>query len=218
MQSDRPVVAGSDDRSVAVGSDGITQRDAAAPAVGLDGGRTAAVDAVIASLRARQPRPALVVPKPWVPWDADIQRRLVAGDLAAAPVKLRTGLMLWNDALGESHVLSQGIADADGAYWHGIMHRREGDLDNAAHWFRRVGAHPAFSAVQAAAVAIAREAGLGGNTWAADLATDLVARPWDPHRFIALCAAARETPGPHPVLERIQVAEIECLLGLVTMR
>ncbi len=180
------------------------------------GGSAAVADGVaqaIERLRARAPLPPLFPARPWVPWDGEVHRRLTTGDLAEVPAKVRAGLLLWNDALDEAHALSQGIAGADGAYWHGIMHRREGDLDNAGYWFRRVGAHPAFAPLRAAAVAIARAAGREGNAWAAELAQTLDGGPWDPHRFITLCGGTRHTTGPHPVLERIQVAEIECLLG-----
>jgi len=172
----------------------------------------AGVAGVITRLRSRAPLPLLFPARPWAAWDAGMHRRLTSGDLTAAPAKVRAGLLLWNDALEDSHAVAQGIEDADGAYWHGIMHRREGDLDNAGYWFRRVGSHPAFPAVQAQAVEIARAAGLGGNAWAAELARSLEPGPWDPHRFIALCGGTRNSAGPHPVLERIQVAEFECLL------
>lgn len=170
-----------------------------------------ALDAVVAALTSRRPLPALFPTPPWTPWDADLRRRLVDGDLAALPPSVRAGLHLWNDALGEAHTLVQGMADADGAYWHGIMHRREGDLENADYWFRRVGTHPIFPAVRTAALNIAREAAAGGNAWAGGLAETLAAGPWDPHRFIALCGQAR-SGGPHPVLEGIQAAECACLL------
>lgn len=54
------------------------------------------------------------------------------------------GLWLRFDCLDESHAVSQALDTADGAFWHGIMHRREGDFGNAKYWFRRVGAHPAL--------------------------------------------------------------------------
>lgn len=60
---------------------------------------------------------------------------------------LAAGLWLYVDELDRSHRISQGIDDATGAFWHGIMHRREGDFSNSHYWFNRVGAHPAMSAI-----------------------------------------------------------------------
>ncbi len=54
------------------------------------------------------------------------------------------GLWLRFDWLDESHAVSQSLDTADGAFWHGIMHRREGDYGNAKYWLRRVGPHPAL--------------------------------------------------------------------------
>ena len=51
------------------------------------------------------------------------------------------GLWLLAGELDRSHELSQAIETATGSYWHGIMHRREGDFWNSKYWFRRVGRH-----------------------------------------------------------------------------
>ena len=56
--------------------------------------------------------------------------------------KLKAGLWLLAGDLDASHEFSQSIDDPDGSFWHGIMHRREGDFGNAKYWFRRVGDHP----------------------------------------------------------------------------
>ena len=48
---------------------------------------------------------------------------------------VRSGLFLYFSALDESHRISQGIATSSGSYWHGIMHRQEGDWSNAKYWF-----------------------------------------------------------------------------------
>ena len=53
-----------------------------------------------------------------------------------------SALLLHNNFLDESHVISQEIETVEGSYWHGIMHRREPDAGNAKYWFRRVGPHP----------------------------------------------------------------------------
>jgi len=47
---------------------------------------------------------------------------------------------LWEDARGrwsEAHGLAQDIDDDTGAWIHAYLHRREGDLANAAYWYRR---------------------------------------------------------------------------------
>jgi hypothetical protein len=61
--------------------------------------------------------------------------------LAGRP-ELAAALWLYVDDLERSHVISQGIFDATGSYWHGIMHRREGDFSNSHYWFRQTGPHP----------------------------------------------------------------------------
>src|SRR5262245_30533650 len=43
-------------------------------------------------------------------------------DMAAACL---AGLWLYHDFLDESHQISQDLAGPTGAYWHGLMHRRE---------------------------------------------------------------------------------------------
>lgn len=55
-----------------------------------------------------------------------------------------SGTWLYHDFLDESHTISQDLDDWFGSYWHGIMHRREPDADNAKYWFRRVPANPIF--------------------------------------------------------------------------
>ena len=52
------------------------------------------------------------------------------------------GLWLLYDFLDESHTISQSLDTLEGSYWHGIMHRREPDYENAKYWFRRVPVHP----------------------------------------------------------------------------
>lgn len=51
------------------------------------------------------------------------------------------GLWLLAGDLEASHEISQSDHSPEGSFWHGIMHRREGDFGNAKYWFRRVGRH-----------------------------------------------------------------------------
>ena len=67
-------------------------------------------------------------------------------ELALSPA-LCAALWLYVDELDRSHVISQGIDDATGSFWHGIMHRREGDFSNSHYWFNRVGKHPAMAGI-----------------------------------------------------------------------
>ena len=102
-------------------------------------------------------------------------------DMAAACL---AGLWLYHDFLDQSHRLSQEIDTPSGCYWHGILHRREPDFENAKYWFRRVGDHPVFPAVR---VAAAELAAAGPQPAAAFLTRQ---NAWDPFAFIDLCEAS----------------------------
>ena len=92
-------------------------------------------------------------------------------------------LWLYHDFLDKSHRISQSLHGREGSYWHGIMHRREGDYPNAKYWFRRVGAHPIHEALGRSARTLAQEAAAGGTSIRASSG-------WDPAEFVDLCAAA----------------------------
>jgi hypothetical protein len=93
------------------------------------------------------------------------------------------GLWLFHDFLDESHRISQGLHSREGSYWHGIMHRREGDFSNAKYWLRRVGAHPIHEALKGRARALLRGA-------TDDVRALRSQAPWDPYAFVDLCQAA----------------------------
>ena len=60
---------------------------------------------------------------------------------------VRSLLLLTAGDLERAHRLVQEASDADGTYIHGIVHRTEGDFDNARYWFRRTAVHPAAAEI-----------------------------------------------------------------------
>lgn len=62
---------------------------------------------------------------------------------ASPPAGLNLALRaLWYDANGDwaqAHSTAQEDQSADGAWVHAYLHRVEGDLSNAAYWYRRAG-------------------------------------------------------------------------------
>jgi len=60
-------------------------------------------------------------------------------------------LALWHDARGDwaaAHEAAQAEVTAQGAWVHAYLHRKEGDLANAAYWYRRSGRPPATGALE----------------------------------------------------------------------
>jgi hypothetical protein len=135
--------------------------------------------------------------------DAFLPRSVVDRDAANA---CRAGLWLLYNFLDESHAISQELPDPDGAYWHGLMHRREMDFSNSKYWFRRVGDHPIFPALHAAA----RESAAGEtHSSARFLATGAA---WDPFAFVDLCEASLCGRSPcEDLCRRIQQREWQLL-------
>lgn len=117
---------------------------------------------------------------------------LTASDLCGGSVHDRdaadaclAALWLRNGFLEESHTISQHLSTREGSWWHGIMHRREGDFDNATYWFRRVGDHPLLPRLGRYIARLVPEGAATGKV--AFLGSG---EPWDPCRFTSLCAMA----------------------------
>ncbi len=92
---------------------------------------------------------------------------------------MRSGLWTYHSCFDEAHKIAQDIHNAEGSYWHAILHRREPDAWNSGYWFRQVGVHPVFAELRVEAEAL-------GYT-----------KPgkWDPIAFIDYCEEARENSG-----------------------
>jgi hypothetical protein len=118
-----------------------------------------------------------------------------------------SGVWLLHDFLDESHTISQEIDTASGSFWHGIMHRREGDFSNAKYWFRRVGRHPAFEAIGQRAAELAA---VRGDEQA--IKKLISSSSWDPFAFVDLCESSLHGRGTSLELcLDIQQAEWELL-------
>lgn len=135
--------------------------------------------------------------------DAFAPHKIVDSEMAEACL---AGLWLMYDDLDRSHTISQSIETPTGSFWHGIMHRREGDFGNSKYWFHRVGAHPIFPSLLESVRELAPQ-----NGDDRDVARLAEAATWDPFRFVDLCSAAvkgRSTAGRHCQL----IQQRECRL------
>ncbi len=121
-------------------------------------------------------------------------------NMASAAV---AGVWLLHDHLDDSHRLSQGIPTGTGSFWHGIMHRREGDYSNAKYWFRNAGDHPIQGRLAAVALELATPH-RANNVLPAD--------GWDAMAFVDACqAAVRGQSGHEAYCRAVQQAEWELL-------
>jgi hypothetical protein len=66
---------------------------------------------------------------------------------------------LWRDGKGDwtgAHEIAQDVDTVEGAIVHAYLHRKEGDLSNAAYWYRRAGKPAASEALEEEWTVIAR--------------------------------------------------------------
>jgi hypothetical protein len=134
-------------------------------------------------------RPLLVAFDPL----ADLGKPPTVREMARACL---SALYLYHDLLDESHSISQDLPSATGSFLHAVMHRREPDASNAKYWWRRVGQHPVFGPLAAAAAAAGYES----------------QGEWDPFAFVDRCEAARGRGTPdESLLRRVQLLEWQLL-------
>ncbi|MDX1683216.1 MAG: hypothetical protein R3336_08850, partial [Phycisphaeraceae bacterium] len=107
-----------------------------------------ATEHVFAILPFEESMAKLVVDEPVGGNLADAIAEACESEVVMACPPLAAGLWLYGDDLERSHTLSQGIDDQTGSFWHGIMHRREGDFSNSHYWFRQTGDHPAMAEIE----------------------------------------------------------------------
>jgi hypothetical protein len=90
---------------------------------------------------------------------------------------VRGALLYSLDDLSGCHHFFQDTARDLVGYWHGMMHRREADFDNARYWFRRSGKLPFFDTLHRRASAISPDVAQQDS--------------WDPYLFAGQCEQHR---------------------------
>jgi hypothetical protein len=97
----------------------------------------------------------------------------ISGAVGSAARCVRSLLFIAAGGLDQAHRIVQEISTGDGAYIHGMVHRIEGDFDNARYWFRRAGAQPAAAEMYRRAAARSRTVA-GHPIWDPFLVTEMV--------------------------------------------
>jgi hypothetical protein len=89
------------------------------------------------------------------------------------------------------------------AFWHAIMHRREGDFSNSKYWYARAAGHPALAT-------IAGSVGPLVNRAPADKSLlRMIASGWNPNAFVDFVesVSADEADARYPIAVQLQQLE-----------
>ncbi|MFC4766449.1 hypothetical protein [Effusibacillus consociatus] len=190
---------------------------------------------ILAALHSRKPIQSL---KPKAVWDTFLDRKIEAlsaeelsgGASEQQPYALafKSGLHLWNDSLDKSHTILQDPMLYEhhntGNYWHGIMHRMEGDYRNSRDWFEDL-VHPVFQELNQKVTAFLQDEVPVASLEQDEVKTALekMARQteWNPYLFIDVVemqVTEGKDTGVQEVLEKIQWIEMALLLRFTYMK
>ncbi len=133
----------------------------------------------------------------------------------------KAALHLWNDSLDAAHELVEHLNTPTGSALHGIMHRREGDFDNAKYWFHLAGDHPAFHSLQSRAASFLRQNTIPRGTLKEAFDKMITQGNWNPYLFINAIAIQESRIGDEEIrslLEHLQQLELEALIRFLEGR
>ncbi|TFE28115.1 hypothetical protein [Cohnella luojiensis] len=133
----------------------------------------------------------------------------------------KAALHLWNDSLHAAHELVEHLNTPTGAALHGIMHRREGDFDNAKYWFHLAGNHPSFHGLQARAAGFLMQQTIPHGPLRDPLNKIATQGSWNPYLFLNAIAIqenhVREEES-RVFLEHLQQLELEAFMRFLEGR
>jgi hypothetical protein len=116
------------------------------------------------------------------------------------PGAAMAGLWLYFSCFEEAHAAADAGNTREHYFWHGIVHRQEGDSGNAAYWFRKAGAeHPIYSPLSAAAATILIKYPR----------TEFRVGHWDPYAFLSFCDRARVQPNSSQQQAALEIQRAE---------
>ena len=115
------------------------------------------------------------------------------------PEEPMAGLWLYFSCFEEAHQLANDCETKEGNLWHAIVHRLEGDLGNAAYWFRKAGPHPIYEQLAPEAAKVLRQR---------PTAEFRIGR-WDPFACLSFCERARLQPGSEQEIAAMEIQRVE---------
>lgn len=133
----------------------------------------------------------------------------------------KAALHLWNDSLDAAHALVEHMETPTGSALHGIMHRREGDFDNAKYWFHQAGNHPAYHGLQSRAAAFLNERTIPRGALYTALSQIASQGSWNAYLFVNAAAIRQSCVDEQEagdLLEYLQQLELEAFMRFLEGR
>lgn len=173
----------------------------------------AMITAIIEALEQREELQPLL---PTQTWNVALQEQIEELNSLGSSTEnltLIAALHLRNDSLDVSHSYAQQIEhDKTGAYWHGIMHRMEGDYSNAKYWFWQARNHPVMRQVKENVAEWLEQNGQATDGGSGEVLRAFQGGGWNSEQFTDLVQMSSRLDGDtRRLLEHIQAIEIETL-------